>query len=45
MVDDHHRELDPVLGTEVDALAIQDLVDRMLEVRQATETDEVRALV
>ena len=45
MVDDHHRELNTVFAAEVDALATEDLVDRVLEVLQLDQADEMRDLV
>jgi len=45
VIDDHARVLHPVACPEVEALAVQDPVDRLLEGVGVDETDEVRDLV
>jgi hypothetical protein len=45
MVYNHHRELDPVLRSEVDALTREDGVDGLFEMDRVYEADQVRDLV
>ena len=45
MIDDHHGELDTILGSEVDTLTGEDFIDCGVEVLRVDQADEVRDLV
>jgi hypothetical protein len=42
---DHHRELEPVLGAEVERFALQDSIDRLAEFLGPEEGDKVCHLI